>query len=351
MNHKYLYSVVLSLYTWAIFCMNMPFSRAESIVETKIPVRVQLVKLGPYREYAEYLGVMEATAQATLISRGGGTVQSVKVGRGDKIKKGDRLCNVDGRQYDLELETASLNEKVASMEYNRVKAHNQQGNASQLQLNRAKVSLTSAQKNVYLARKRRDSAYCVSPIDGVVTELYVSLYDEVQPSAPLVSVADFTEISVKLGIPEADAPFYAKGGDIWISLPGNGMSKSIESPWLPGSFKGISQRIDIQDRNVKAKVIAKNLDHRFLNGQTVRVKALKHALEDVVVVPSKAVISRGKKQYVMVSENEVAKRYDVTLLTKNGTDSVIESGITEGMFVITEGHHQVSEADQLTLIP
>lgn len=333
-----------------VFMSWFSLARGAESVEKSVPVRTQLLKLKQYTEYAEYLGVVRGASVAHLESRAGGTVLGLKVQLGDAVKKGDFLCNIDGKRFDYELEAAQLNQKVAQMEFSRLSAHRKQGNASDVQLSKAKMALANAKKATYVATKMRDSAYCMSPLSGVVIRKSIFLHDEVKAGMPTFSVADFSSVEVAIGVPELDSTYYQKGGKIWIHVAGQAAVDS-EPNWIEGSFKGISRYIDPKDRHVKAEVVAVNPNGKFVDGQTVKVRVLKHSISNAVVVPSKAIISKGSKRYVMVVKDNVVSANQVKVFSSNGQESAISAGVSEGVFIVTEGNHQVLEGDSIRVIP
>ena len=147
------------------------------------PVRYETVTKAGSKRSLTFSGVSKSGTQAKLSFRVSGTLTSVRVKVGDKVKKGSLIATIDASDAQLQLEQAqvSLENSRITMEtalsnLNRIRNLYENNNVSLSDYESAKTNHSSA-KAAYDADKRsvdlqkRALSYyrLTSPMDGIVT--------------------------------------------------------------------------------------------------------------------------------------------------------------------------------------
>lgn len=144
------------------------------------------LELNGYTRYAQMLDMNSGTA---------GTVESVNVKRGQRVKAGDLLIQLDATAHQARLERAQAVEtslqpmvETAELELERAQELYDRDSLSQVELKKAENALSIAQGHYQAARA--DSALAEyelqktqlrSPIDGRVLEVYTDVSHYIDP--------------------------------------------------------------------------------------------------------------------------------------------------------------------------
>ncbi|MEA5098182.1 MAG: efflux RND transporter periplasmic adaptor subunit [Burkholderiaceae bacterium] len=157
----------------------------------------------------------------------------------------------------------------------------------------------------------------------------------VQPTgAAMVTIAQLDPIHVSFTVPEAELAHIA------ASYPNGGAPVSIRLPDntdLQGTLVFIDNATDPQTGTLKMKAQFDNPQRRLWPGSFVNVQLVSRTLPDAVVVPTQAVVTGPKEQFVyIVQEDGTVQPQNVKLLaTEGGTAAV--SGLAAGVRVVVEG--------------
>jgi Cu(I)/Ag(I) efflux system membrane fusion protein len=180
----------------------------------------------------------------------------------------------------------------------------------------------------------------IAPIGGVVGELAVREGMTVMNGAPLFRINGLNTIWVNADVPEAVATQVR---------PGNAVE--ARTPSLPGTvFKGkvsaILPEVNVATRTLKARVELANPGSRLVPGMFANVNFTPAAREEVLTVPTEAVIQTGKRSVVMVAQGDGKfMPVDVEIGTEANGQTEIRKGLKAGQKVVVSGQFLIdSEA-------
>lgn len=187
--------------------------------------------------------------------------------------------------------------------------------------------------------ERRVNYY--APFDGYVMELGARQGSAVQPETMLFQLADLGTVWVNAEVPETQAA--------WIK-PGD--HAQAEVPALPGErFDGqvdyVYPELSAATRTLKLRVVFKN-DRKLLRpGMFAAVHLLGVPKEQVLMVPTEAVIKTGQRSVVIVADD--GSHFHPALVRVGaeyaGKSEIIE-GLTLGQQVVASGQFLIdSEAN------
>lgn len=190
-------------------------------------------------------GMIEAT-EVTISAQASGQVQKLNFSEGSVVAEGDTLLIIDPTKVELELASARAGREVTQTrleaarlqlrdaretesylqtELGRVERLVAANTGTQRQLDeirhrhtQARIAVNTAQAaiastNAELSRIDADiarilrqfqDAYPVSPVEGTVTEKYVSLGELLSPGRPIARIAQLDSVWVRIYLPAAD---------------------------------------------------------------------------------------------------------------------------------------------------
>ena len=320
-----------------------PSSQGSEIRSEQVPVRIQTLQPSTYQEFGDYLGTVQAMQEVRLLSHAGGRVDKLIAERGDRVKKGQKLCSIEGKQYEVQFESAKLSEKLAKEKFDRTKIHVSRNTASRTQLDLARLDYLAKQQVRIETQRLYEGAHCISPIDGIVVDRLIQPYENTSPGQATYYVAQNDKVRIEVGIPETEIDGYQVGREAFVRIVGQ------DKQW-PGKLTSLSQRVDTNQRTFTAEIQVENPDQILRSGMSARVRILRYNLQEKLVVPTRSILVLAKENAVMVVENGLAVKRRIEQASNNGEDTLIKSGLNFGDKLIVEGQMQAVDGAQVMII-
>jgi HlyD family secretion protein len=224
---------------------------------------------------------------------------------------------LDIAKANLDLAQAQYDD--AQAEYNRLKDGVPSGD------------LAAAQARVDAAQSTINQVNITAPFSGTILSIDLEPGDIVGPGTAALVIADLSELHVDVPIAEVDYNRLALGQNALLVL--DAISGSV--------YHGTVQEINLNATSsagsvaYPVKVVITDADGKILPGMTVAVDIEVEHLENVLLVPNRAVRTINGGRVVYVSVNGVLKAVEIELGANNDTMSEVVSGdLKEGDVVV-----------------
>jgi multidrug efflux system membrane fusion protein len=330
-------------------CAKPPAGRPET---PPAPVTVATVGKKTVPVQLRTIGSVKALASVAVRPRVGGQLTGVFFTEGDYVKKDQKLFTIDRRPYDAAVKLAVANKaknvavlKGAELTLKRAEKAKTGGVGAAAEYEAAITAVASIEAAIEAdeaainaASIQAGFATILSPLDGRVGELLVTEGNLVDANGvnPLVVINKMSPISVTFSLPEYHLPVVLeaqKRGPLKVeaNLRGSGTLAA-------GKLVFVDNAADPQTGTVQFKAAFENADHKLWPGLFVDVVLTLGQRPDSVVVPSAALQSGQKGQYVyVVTADKKAELKPVKVAFEIGGEAVIESGLVGGETVVVEG--------------
>jgi Cu(I)/Ag(I) efflux system membrane fusion protein len=180
----------------------------------------------------------------------------------------------------------------------------------------------------------------IAPVGGVVAELGTREGMTIMSGALLFRITGLDTVWVNAEVPESLAS---------LVRPGN--SVEARTPALPGAvFKGrvstLLPEVNPATRTLKARVELANPGNRLLPGMFATINLTPAARQEVLLVPTEAVIQTGKRSVVIVAQDDGRfAPVDVEIGIEADGRTEIRKGLEAGRKVVVSGQFLIdSEA-------
>jgi len=331
------------------------------------------------------IGSVEPVAVIAVKAQIGGELTRVFFREGEDIRKGQQLFEIDPRPYQQAIDQAQAavekdNALIAQAEANLARDRVQTANAKEqaqrydalakegliskdqnsayqttfnsqneaLRADEAAINSAKASLNVdkaALETAKLNLAYCsiYSPIDGRAGSLLVQAGNLVKANdtGALVNINQLQPVYVTFSVPEqllSEVRSYSKDRPLAVT--------AILSPdkSLAGQLNFIDNLVDTTTGTIKLKAVFPNSDRVLWPGQFVNVVMTLRTLSGAITIPSEAVQSGQKGQFVfVVKPDQTVETRLVALGQSIDNRIVVERGVSAGETVVTDG--------QMRLIP
>lgn len=191
----------------------------------------------------------------------------------------------------------------------------------------AKASVAQAQANVDLVKSQLAETNIVAPVDGVVSDKFLSVGALVAPQVPILNIIS-SDLEVVLSIEEARA------GQIHVGQPVSVTVAAYPDTTFAGTIASIAPAIDPRSRTFAVKVTSNDDEGKLKAGMFAKVSINIDGREGVLTVPQKAVTKRGTDNIVFVAVDGRARVQKIELGESDGQNVEVRSGLKAGDKII-----------------
>lgn len=327
---------------------------AQAVVVNISPVVAQ-----DFNHYIEIQGKIESESVSFVTPRaGGGQVKAVYVKRGDKVKKGQLLLQLDNSLIKQSvaaaaqnIETVKAQAALAKSVYEKQKNLWDQNIGSEIQLLTAKTNaealgsqLKAAMEQLGMAKDQLAFTSIYSDVDGVAEEVNVKV-GEIFMGAGQLKIVNTDRLKLTSQVPENYAGKINVGTDVTLIFPD--LDKTLDT-----KLTVVGRVIDPLSRSffVEAKL---PMDKNFRPNQLAQVKIKDYTKKNAISIPINIVQNDDKGKFVYVAANEngklVARKRMVTTGEFYANAIEILSGLAAGEQVVTEGYQNIFDGQNLTV--
>ncbi|HIS34674.1 MAG TPA: efflux RND transporter periplasmic adaptor subunit [Candidatus Avirikenella pullistercoris] len=356
---------------YTILCCTVLLSSCKDN-EVKLPiVEVEDVAIDNIEIYGEYAGLIRASRSVEIHARVEGFLENMTFDEGKKVEMNEPLFYINDALYKAKVEKAKAQLKKdeaqaakAARDVERLRPLYEQNAASQLDLDNAIAALDMANASVSMSKADLSQAelelsYTVvrSPLSGYISERYVDVGTLVgkSNSSLLATVVNRDTVLVDFKLTALD---YLRSQRRNVHFGELDTTRS----WQPTvtvtladnsvyGEKGIvdfaSPQVDPKTGTFGVRAELPNPHQVFLPGQFTRVKLLLDVLENVMVVPKKAILIEkgGAFIFVVRPDSVVEKRY-VETGPEQDNRIVITRGLSSNEKVVVEGYQKLTHGQK-----
>ncbi|MBI5074534.1 MAG: efflux RND transporter periplasmic adaptor subunit [Nitrospirae bacterium] len=208
----------------------------------------------------------------------------------------------------------------------------QQIRAREEEIRAQAAAVEQSQREYNLAKIMLDYSFIRSPIAGIVTTRPVKIAETVPVGALIAAVVSTDSLYIEAFIDEADAAKVAIGQQVNVTMdayPEKVMKGEVYmiSPVVLGS-KQEARTFEARVRLLDNYVITKP-------GMSADVEVIVSKKDNVLIIPSQAIIEKGDAKYVYVGNDSKAVLHKIKTGQFNWTFTEVTEGLQEGDIVIT----------------
>lgn len=303
---------------------------------------VAVVTLRPTRgdivRYVTLPGTLRANQQVTLQARVAGFVKSIAVDRGDVVKAGQSLAEIEVPELVAERAKQVAETRVAEREFHRLEA----ARAQAPDLITAQV-LDAATGRWEIARAQLEHADTLlryasvtAPFAGVVTARFVDPGAFVPagsggPVSAIVTLADTAVLRAQVAVPEAEAIHIRVGQPVRVTLEG------LNQKVFAGTISRHSGALDDATRTLWVEADLPNGEAQLRPGMyaTLRLGVERHT--GVLLIPTDALVMEKSSAFVFVVDGGRSRKRPVKLGFQDGPATELIEGLTAEAVLISPG--------------
>ncbi len=308
-------------------------------------------------ETTQVLGTLFFDRVSNLSPEVEGLVNAVYVREGDRVKKGAEMFGlntdfVDNGIASVQAGMEQIEVRLARAEkgLNRYEALFRQNAVSESEYDDIVLSredlvrqLVILEKQLALARLKKNKSVIRAPFDGVVIEKNSDTGNWVSPGSRLCVVGSLKDLFVKVPVSENILAFARRGETVPVSIEALGI-KTV------GTIDGIIPVADPQTRSVFVKVRLPEMDHPVLN-MSATVSMPVGEKKNMLLIPRDALVNFNGQDMVYTVNQGKAVPIPVTIVSYVGESvSVAPGDIKKGMPVVVDGNARLRPGQGVEII-
>jgi HlyD family secretion protein len=343
-------SILRSKITWIVAAIVIV--AAIAVINSKKPVMVRITELKP----GELRVIVNATTTSTIKSETEVTLSAQRTGRviqlpvkeGDTVKAGALIARLDLTEEAVQAESVLGQSKAtyeeADKNLKRMQDLFEKGMIAQQDLDAVKRTYEVAKTQYEAAqeddRVKKNYSIIRAPFDGVISKKFTEVGELLMPGKDIVTIVNPRRIYVLATIDEVDV------GRLRLGLPVTITVDAFPDEKYQGIIKRISPIVSggkLETRTADVWIYFNTEHPEIKPGMSADVEILVATLQNVLSVPSQAVIERDGKKQVFIADggtlkagsSAIARLRPVEVGETNWSFTQIAGGLNSGDNVIT----------------
>jgi RND family efflux transporter MFP subunit len=350
-----------------------PASAAAPAVEHRVDVAAATVGVADLESALQISGNLVPQTRVAVTAKLPGTLSSVRVDIGDRVRAGQVVAVLDRREIDAQVDAAEAtigvaNAGVESAEASLANAVLERDRAANLfergaipkqrldaaetarrsasaQRDLARATLAQAEAALRRAREIQRDTTLTSPINGVVVERHYDAGSLVGPGdEPVVVIADLGVMKLEAGVSELEA------GRLRVGMPARVTAQARPGDVFEGRVAAIAPEVDARNRHFRIEVRIANPGTMLLSGMYGSADIPLERATQVVAVPREAVTTRNGKRVAIRIDKDTLTEVPVSEGLTDGRLVQIASGLKAGDTIMADARQDVAAGTKVNPI-
>lgn len=307
----------------------------------------------------EFSGALVAPQSAVVRAKAAGTLLSLTVGEGSRVRAGQPLGQIDladigsrvaerqaavesaRAQYVQAQRTHASNQRLADQQFISPNALD----SSRTALDAARAGLDAAQAQLSTARLGLREAALVAPIAGLVSKRHVVPGEKLSLEQPVLTLVDLATLELAGSVGTHEVAMLVPGMPVQLRIEG------LDAP-VTGRLERIAPAAEPGTRSIGVTVSVANPKERLRAGQYAVAQVTLPDTAQRLTVPLAAVGGQAGQPQVWVIDNGVLARRAVTVGRRDESQGRVEvvSGLAAGTQVLAARFDNLREGAKAAVV-
>lgn len=346
---KYLLLLALAAYILALggCAEEVSSASAKPVEEPRIEVKAVHPHRGEVYRFINLPGEVRPLYEVTLFAKVDGYLEKLTVDKGDSVKAGDLIADIDVPELRANLVKYKAELELAQAEFKQMSetAPASDSEAGKNRLAVASGKLAVAKGNVQYTESLLKYARITAPFGGIITKRYVDpgAYIPVPnaastpEAAAIVNLTDFKTLRMQVAVPETEATHIKVGQSIrWTAddYPGEHFDGKVTRAYWA---------LDKATKTMLTETQMANPGMKLQPGMLVNARIGIDKKGDALVLPVEALVKEKTNSFVYIFNDGKIKKAPVSVGFNDGTNVEIVAGVTPADLAIVPGQQALRD--------
>ncbi len=299
-------------------------------------------------------GNVMAYQEATLYAKVAGYLKMIAVDKGDNVKTGDVLAEIEAPEMVADLVKEKAEAEAAAMDFRRVSEaqHKASDLVTPQTMDTAKAKADVARAGVQRIETLLAYAKITAPFAGVITKRWAdrgalipaATSSSAAKSAAVVTLMDFSTVRVDVAVPDTEAPLVKKDLPVKVTvdeLPGRNFD---------GTITRFAYALDESTKTMATEIEIANPDLALRPGMWANVQIDLQKKTDAQLLPAEALVTEKNKTSVFVARDGKAQKVPIKTGFDDGINVEVTGGLTPKDAVILAGKQAVTDGQPVKAV-
>ncbi|WP_081847985.1 efflux RND transporter periplasmic adaptor subunit [Microbulbifer sp. HZ11] len=316
-------------------------SRSSVAPAERVKVRGRYIEAQPYTTRVVVNSRTEANRSVQLRAELDGVVAGLPVDEGDRVSKGDVICELAAEDRPEKLTRARAALKKAELDFAGAQKLKGRGLQSDSAMAQQQVALSSARADLKRAQLDVQNLSIRAPFDGVVNSRAVELGDFVRRGEECATILDLDPMLLVGEVSESQVANLMPGAQASAQLQGGAV--------MEGSLRYVSQQAHPVTRAYRVEVAVANGEGTLRSGVSARMALPTGQLMAHRINSSLLTLDDAGLLGVKVLDNEHRVAFHSVRLVSDENEGVWVAGLPARTLLITVGQEYVSVGELVEL--
>ncbi len=303
-----------------------------------IPVQIKTIQKSEFKKYLKYVSSLHPNKEAFVNAQIVGNVESIKHKVGDYVRKNDVIITFAEDNNMAQYKQAKAGYDLARKVYQRMQNLYKIGGISKQQLDSSETQYLVNKANFESVKKMLK---VTAPISGIITDINVTVSQNVDPKTRLFSISDYKKIKSKIWVSQDNIVKYK------IGLP-------VLAKWnnqkLTGKIFRISKASNKNFGGFGVDILFDNKDKLNLSGITVTINVEIYSNDNAIKIPQNLIQNESDGKFVWLEKGGFAKKQKIEIGQNSDLFTEILSGLNVGDKLIVKGYKSVKNNCKLKVV-
>jgi len=320
--------------------------KAAALSKERPSVNAVLLEVAPgvIHDRINLPGEIAPWTRLEMMAKIRGAVDQVLVIEGQNVKEGEVLARIEEADYRIALDAARANYDLAKVNIERIKRLHEQDIIPTAELDKSENEMLTARAAMEDAALNLSRCSITSPMSGVIRRLDLKKGLMLSVGDPMAELLKIDQVKAVIGIPESDVAAVRSLDKVEFTI------QALNDRRITGRKFFLSSSPENQARLYRLELAVDNPRREILPGMFLRANIIKKTVEQAIIVPLYAVLTRNDEHYVFVEKDGMAEKRLVTVGIMEEWHAQITKGLAAGERVIIEGHRDVEAGQQVNTI-
>ena len=305
-----------------------PSSRQEE----KALVKTAPLERKDFYHYVEVQGTVTADDYVDVSAEVPGRILSLNVKEGQAVRKGQLIATIDPEATKKQIAELETGIELAQTVYERQKRLWDQQIGSEIQFLQAKNNVDRLNKNLELLNLQLKKTNVYAPVSGEVQRVVLQSGELASPGMPIIMMINMSNLKVVVDLPEKYLTSVKKGERIEVHFPA--LDKDLTLP-----VNLIGNVINSGNRTLPIELALNGGNATMMKPNLLALAKINYLTVDkAITVPIELVQQEiGGKDYILIAENNKAKKVYVKTGESYDGNILIKEGLEGNEIIIVEG--------------
>ncbi|MCX6148395.1 MAG: efflux RND transporter periplasmic adaptor subunit [Candidatus Kapabacteria bacterium] len=278
----------------------------------------------------ELSGTIIPSDETTLMTEVAGRVVSLNLQEGKSVGKGTTLVKLFDDDLQAQLKKIEVQLQIANNTENRLKKLLNVNGVSQQEYDAASLQVSNLKAEIDIIKVNISKTEIKAPYNGVIGLKKISLGQYITPSNIIATIRAVNQLKLDFSIPEKYSSAMKAGRIVEFNVSGS--DKLFKATIIANESS-----IESDTRNLKVRALISGNIADIIPGAFAKVKANLGTDNNVIMIPTSAIIPMARDKKVYISKGGNAQFVTVKTGVRQADKIEILSGVNVGDTIVTTG--------------